>query len=212
MEMLILGLKFYQQTGKQPRREDLRGQRRAYWQKTHGLTLPSERAVRRVFGKFSNYLDALGLKRNIRKDIEAVEEAAMKHVMEVYPDAALVRSEQSVYDLELGDKRIEVKGTQLTIRNDSGQIHWSWRLHKRKVSDLVDLVVLVGLDKYLEPVIRLEFERSSLRLLDGLDTLTVYNNVLSGGHSKYKPYIVWMSSNRLPDHVIAREARLRHAD
>ncbi|ABU97029.1 hypothetical protein P74p79 [Thermus phage P74-26] len=209
-EAIAAGLRFYQRVGRAPRREDFRPKHKARWEAILGFELPGEYTIKKEFGGFNNYIRAMGLSLNVANDVEEVENASLRHVLEVYPNAQLVKSEQSVYDLEIGQERVEVKGTQLSIRNDNGAMHFSWRLHNRIFSKLVDRVILVGLDKDLNPLVRLEFKGSGLRLLDDKDTLTVYADALLGGHSKYKPYITWIApiAGDLSQYARVSKARL----
>jgi hypothetical protein len=192
-EIIATGLRFYQRVGRPLKREDLRGKRKERWESVLGFELPTEYDVRKHFGSHADYLKAMGFSNNMPDRIAQVEDASLKHVLEVYPQAQIVRSERSVYDLEIGNERVEVKGTQLAIRNDTLQAHFSWRLHKREFSKIVDRVILVGLDKDLNPLIRLEFYGAGLKLLDKKDTLTIYAAAIAGGHSKYRPYVAWIA-------------------
>ncbi len=201
--------RFYQRTGRKPRRVDFRSPRREEWESILGFKLPSEYLIRKEFGSYANFMEEAGLGPNIRSDIEDIEDAAMRFAISRYPNAEIVKSDRSVYDLENGSERIEIKGTVLAIRNDTGELHFSWRLHKRKMSDLVDKVLAVGFSKDLEPLIALEFSGASLKLLDGLDTLTVYGSVFFGSHSKYAPYIVWKTTLQKPIEFYARESEVR---
>lgn len=206
-EMIAAGLRFYTRTGRQPRREDFRPPQRQHWEKILGFKLPAESTVSYRFGSFTNYLKAMGLAENITARAEELADAAIKHVLEHYPNAEVVPANRNMYDLLIGEERVEVKGTALTKRSDSPYMHWTFRLHKRDYSKTVDAVFLVGMDKDLNPMIRLEFRGPALKLLNRKEVISIYGDILFGGFSKYTPYVVWKAEIKGPLETYARQAR-----
>ncbi|QAY18156.1 hypothetical protein [Thermus phage TSP4] len=208
-EMIAAGLRFYTRTGRRPRREDFRPPNRLHWEKVLGFDLPSESTVSAKFKGFTNYLRAMGLAENNHARAEELEDAALRHILEVYPHAEVVTANTNAYDLLLGEERVEVKGTALTRRPDTGYLHWTFRLHNRIFSKTVDAVFLVCMDKDLNPVARFEFREHGLKLLDNKSVLTVYADILRGGYSKYAPYLVWKAPLNGDLERYAREPKSR---
>lgn len=207
--MLAAGLRFYTRTGRVPKREDFRGERRKYWERLLGFKLPSDSSVYLKFKGFSAYQRALGFIQSPHALADRIEEAAIQHVLQVYPEAEVVKANTNAYDLLIGDARVEVKGSVLSKRNDNGLVHCTFKLHKREFSKTVDAVFLVCLDKDYNAIARFEFRGRGLRLLDNKSTITTYPGMFFGGHSQYRPYLAWFAPIPVDPSALARESKPR---
>lgn len=200
LAMLRAGVRFAQSVGRAPRRQDLREPARSQWQEQLGLELPSADAAARRFGGFTSYLARMGYTPNqdVTSTYKPVELAAMAHVEQTYPGFQVIESEQNAWDGEFEGQRIEVKGASLLARGDNpDMLYFSFKTHARDFTKTLDKVIMVGLGfdhdlGMFVPLMRLEFPKTALRLIDNKSTVMVYGSLLTTSQiSKYTPYVRW---------------------
>lgn len=203
--MLRAGIRFTHRTGRPPKRLDFREPAKSSWEATLGLVLPSADSAAWRFGSWNAYLARMGYGEHPdATSVRQVEEAAIAHVEDVYPDMELVRSEQSAWDGVIAGQRVEIKGATLGVRKDKKEAYYfSFKTHSRKLSKTVDRAIFVGLGhdrdaQGLMPLVRFEFPKSALGFLDGKSTVMVYaQSIFGSGTSLYRPYIRWRAPLRM---------------
>lgn len=221
--MLRAGVRFAQRAGRPPKRLDFREPAKSEWESKTGLVLPSADAAARRFGGWNAYLGRMGYAHNVdaTQQIYEAEQAALAHCEDVYPALDMVRSNRNAYDAYVdfgrgkGVERTEIKGSALSARSGleptAQHLYFSFKTHGRELSKTVDAAVFVGLGRnpdtgLLEPLLRMEFPKSALRVVDSKSTIMLYaSTVFLGGSSQYSPYIRWrkpgLNPARLPEYA-----------
>lgn len=184
------------------------------------MNLPSADQATYRFGSWNNYLKLMGYGPHTlgSADNVVIEAAGLAHVEEVYPGTKIVKAEQNVWDALIPispdqnkpPEKVEVKASALMRRADNARhMFWSFNVHKRQLSKLVDRLILVGLgyepegsDHPLIPLMRLEIPKTSLRLVDAKSTIMMYGaGVFGSSHSIYRPFIKWRRPGVLQQHL-----------
>lgn len=217
LAMLRAGVRFAQRVGRPPKRLDFREPTRFEWERQTGLVLPSADAAARRFGGWNAYLSRMGYASHLgaTQAIQETEQAALAHCEDAYPGFDVVESDRNAYDAYVdfgkgrGPQRTEIKGSALQQRTRKdgptlGSLFFSFKTHGRDLTSTVDAAVFVGLGRdpdsgLLEPLVRLEFPKSALRVIDSKSTIMIYANAaFLGGSSLYSPYIKWRKPGLRP--------------
>lgn len=199
-ELVAIGLAVFKALGRPPARDDFLLESREKLELITGISpLPSTYHFQKEFGTWRNFLDTCGILDKSGNDINKIERAAMKHVIDELGVTEEL-SERSVIDgwLPNGDA-VEVKGSILRKHEATGQHFFGFRIHGREISAACEKLILVGLSKDLKPIVRLEIPKEALpTVADRRSNATVYAGAVWGvGNSKYKRYIVWAEKNSL---------------
>lgn len=196
--VLRAGILFKSKAGRAPRRRDFRGSDKKQWEELLGIELPSADTCTRLFGSWSEYVAALGYEPKKKLSTEIIEQSALSKVKELYPGFVEIQANTNIYDGELDNQRVEVKGSTLSRRKDNpNTMYFSFATHKRELDKVCDRLICVGLGWDDEtqnhvPLIVLDFPKSALGLVSDKGAVMVYvSSLYGGGYSQYKPYVVW---------------------
>lgn len=195
---LRAGILFKSKAGRAPRRRDFRPPDKKKWETLLGFELPTADSCARLFGSWSEYVSALGYEPKKKLSNEIIEESALQKVRELYPGFSEVRAYNNAYDGEIDGDRTEIKGSTLSHRRDSPDtLYFAFKTHSRELDKSCDRLVCVGLGwndqtQAHVPLVVLDFPRAALGLVSDKSVVMVYaSSLFFGGHSRYKPYVVW---------------------
>ena len=198
--MTAVALLMHDVSGAVPRSTDFRSPYRQNWETQLKLPLPTLDVIQRAFGGFTHFLVACGLRPlEAKSGFGDIEIAAIRHVEDVLGlDAETY--ERSITDGHLPNgESCEVKGSVLRLHKTLRLPYFAWKLHKRLYSVSCDRLVLVGLGRGLEPIVRVELAGPQLpSMADGKQNLFVYARGIWGdGDSMVRPFIKWRTPGSL---------------
>lgn len=200
-ELVAIGHALYKITGQVPARDDFLPAARHRVGELLGIDpVPSTYHFQKEFGSWKEYLKVCGYDQEGGSDLNKIERAAANHTVQVL-GVTEETAERSVVDGWLPDGTpIEIKGSVLRQHEATQQHFFGFRIHGRTLSTACDKLVLVGLSKDLEPIVRIEIPKDALiNMVDGKSNVTIYAPSLWGtGASKYRRYVTWIKPNSLP--------------
>lgn len=203
-ELIAVGHAAEKLLGRTPSREDFRGENRKKLESALGVPVPHEATLSKPFGSWGEYLRACGWNCSGR-EIDKIERAAVDHCIDalgITEEAA----DRSITDGWYPDGRtVEIKGSVLRKRSSDGLYFFGFRLHSRELSASADELILVGLSRDLEPILRLQIPKQAMpSMTDGLSMIMIYATAIWGNSdSKYRRFVRWHERESL-DAAITR--------
>lgn len=205
-ELVAVGHAMHRILGRHPARSDVRGANKKALELALGAPIPSEATLAKPFGSWGEYLRACGWQPGVgTPELSKIERAAVDHCVTTL-GITEESADRSITDGWYADGRtVEIKGSVLRQHKTSDRHFFGFRLHSRDLSVSADELILVGLDKALEPVMRIHIPKAAMpSVTDGRSNATVYASSLWGGaDSKYRRYVRWIKPGSLP--LVERE-------